>query len=123
MKITDVKSNYFQTSLKGFGEIAEGVADINQCLNIIVLTRKGTDPLRPDFGCGLPDMVDKPANKFGDIILAVSEAIAKYETRIKVIKIVPTFTDNGSSLKITVNWQFINIPDSTNQTDIIYGIR
>lgn len=124
MKVTDVKSNYFQTSLQGFGLIVEDIEDINQCLKIIVLTRPGTDPLRPEFGCGLPDLVDKPANKSGDIIMAVSDAIGKFEKRITVNKIIPTFSEKGSTLKISVRWQFVNIPDSIiEQTDIIYGIR
>lgn len=120
MKVTDATSNYFQASLKGFGEIVQDIADINQCIQIILLTRKGTDPLRPEFGCGVFDYVDKPANKVGDIILAVNDALLKFEPRIDVVKIIPEFI--GFDLKVTIKWKFKNISDVTQQTDVIYGI-
>jgi len=37
----------------GIGQVVEGVADINQCIGIILSTPKGSDPLRPTFACDL----------------------------------------------------------------------
>ena len=40
----------WQYKLNSIGSVAEGVEDINQCIAIILLTQKGSDPLIPTFG-------------------------------------------------------------------------
>ena len=35
--------------LVNFGEMVDGLADIKQCWSIILMTVKGSDPMRPSF--------------------------------------------------------------------------
>ena len=50
----------WQYKLNSIGSVAEGVEDINQCIAIILLTQKGSDPLRPTFGSGRFDVINLP---------------------------------------------------------------
>ena len=52
----------WQYKLNKIGSVAEGVEDINQCIAIILLTQKGSDPLRPTFGSDIYKYIDYPIN-------------------------------------------------------------
>jgi uncharacterized protein len=122
MLITEVKSNQWSLSLSGFGELVQGIDDVNQCLYILLLTKKGTVPLDPFFGCGAFDFIDKPINAAGPgIISAVNDAIRLYEPRIDVVKIVPSYNSSGY-LNIVIEWKFKNTV-KTEQTNINYGLN
>ena len=43
-----------------YGEIVTGVADIGQCIYIILATPKGSDPHRPTFGSEINLYIDYP---------------------------------------------------------------
>lgn len=79
----DIKTNNWQISTIGVGYIAEGLADIRQCLDILLRTQKGTDPLRPQFGCDISEYVDRPLTiAIPNIIRSIIEAIEIWETRV-----------------------------------------
>lgn len=75
-------------STLGYGVIAEGVASIRQCIDIIVRTTKGTDPLRPEFGSEVHKYVDKNLGfSIPNTKRAIIEAVAMWEPRIKLLKV------------------------------------
>ena len=51
----------WQYKLNTIGSVAEGVDDINQCIAIILTTRKGSVPLRPTFGSEIYKYVEAAA--------------------------------------------------------------
>ena len=53
----------WQLKLNSIGEVAQGVDDINQCIAIILLTKKGTVPHRPTFGSDIYKYIDYPINE------------------------------------------------------------
>ena len=53
----------WQLKLNSIGEVAQGVDDINQCIAIILLTKKGSVPHRPTFGSDIYKYIDYPINE------------------------------------------------------------
>lgn len=91
----------------GLGNIVQAIDDINQCIGIILTTVPGQDPLRPTFGCNIPQYIDKPLPVAQSKLTGVvTNALGQWEPRIKVVSVsvqVPNPQDAGS-LKVTVSW-------------------
>jgi phage baseplate assembly protein W len=95
-QVSDITATDWQISADGVGIIAQGMDDVKQCVNIILLTRKGSDPLRPEFGCDMYLYIDKPVNTaLPQMIKAMLEAIRQWEPRIEILGITHDF-DFGS---------------------------
>lgn len=121
MQITEVKSNLWSMSLAGPGEIVQGIDYINQNINNVLLTRPGEDLLRPEFGCGLFDFIDKPiALVSSKMKNEVVKAITLWIPQIKVKAVTPVIL--LGKLTVKVEWSFINTIQTT-QTNVNYGIR
>lgn len=109
--------------MKEFGAVVEGIDDIKQCLNIIMYTRKGTDPLRPEFGCGAIDRIDQPMNKaIPGMIKDIIEAVTLFEPRVDMVKSKVTSVVDGSQVTFTLNFKIKNSVE-TGQQNITYGFN
>jgi len=64
-------------------------SDIEQSIEIILRTAKGERRMRPDFGCGIHDLIFAPNNATtsGLIAHAVEEALGWWEPRIEVTNV------------------------------------
>lgn len=83
--INTIDNPVWGLSTLGYGVLVEGLASIRQCLGIILTTSKGTDPLRPDFGCDIYEYIDIPeVTGVPNMKRAIVEAIGIWETRVKV---------------------------------------
>jgi Bacteriophage baseplate protein W len=73
------------------GRIAEAGADdkVRQSIWLILATAPGERVTRPDFGCGIHDLVFAPrtAGTLGEIIRAVTEALTRWEPRIELLSV------------------------------------
>lgn len=86
--VKDIQASDWQLSVEGVGMVVQGLDDIRQCVNLILLTRKGGDPLRPEFGCDMYLYIDKPINTALPLMKkAMLEAIRQWEPRIDVLGI------------------------------------
>ena len=95
MTLADILSPVWTLSIDGNGAIAEGIDAILQCISLILRTTPGSDPLRPEFGCGLYQYVDEPLNvAIPAMKKAILDAIARWETRVSVTKITYTLGDS-----------------------------
>jgi phage baseplate assembly protein W len=67
--------------------VAEYEADIRQSIMIILGTARGERVMRPDFGCGIHDLVFEVTDvgTITRIETEVHEAMIKYEARIELI--------------------------------------
>ena len=93
----------WQYKLNGIGGVAEGVDDINQCIAVILTTRKASVPHRPTFGSDLYKYVDYPVNEaVPNIIREATDAISLWETRIKVKSINVEIDE--SNIVVKVEW-------------------
>lgn len=100
----------WQYKLNKIGSVAEGVDDINQCIAIILTTRKGSVPHRPTFGSEIYKYIDYPVNEaVPNIVREATDALTIWETRINVnIKV----EINKTQLIVKVEW---NLKDSKTQ--------
>lgn len=65
--------------------IAEGIDDLRQAIMIILLTRRGQDALRPDFGSELWRYIDYPIDRARPHLVRESvEAIRRWEPRVRL---------------------------------------
>lgn len=93
----------WQYKLNGIGEVAEGIDDINQCIAVILTTRKGSVPHRPTFGSDIYKYVDYPINEaIPNIVRETTDAITLWETRIDIESIDVEI--NESNILVKVQW-------------------
>jgi len=96
----------------GVGSVVQGLGDIGQCVMIILGTPKGSDPLRPTFGCDLWHFIDMPLTlAVPHVVREVTEALILWEPRIKVLAVTVAVAPEGANsqyganLNICVTWQ------------------
>lgn len=119
MEITDVKTSLWGLSLAKQGGIVQGIDFINQCITVVLLTRKGTDPLRPEFGNEVFAQLDRPINQVkAKIINNVVNAINLWITNIRVIKVTPVIS--AGQVTVNVQWAFNN-SIQINKVNVTYG--
>ena len=102
----EIKTKNWQLKLNAFGGIVENFDDVDQCISIILKTPKGSIPHKPNFGCGVFNYLDSPANTgIPGMIMECYEALRMYESRINILKIVPNMLDaSGSQWRIDIEW-------------------
>ena len=107
----------------GIGRVVQGIADVNQCIGIILTTPLGSDPLRPTFGCDLGQFVDAPVSLAGPgVVSAVTQAIMQWEPRVTVLSVqsralTAATTQPGAHLSVTVSWQ-LNLGAASGSTGV-----
>lgn len=69
---------------------------VAQAIENILRTAPGERVTRPDFGCGIHDLVFESlsSNMLGSVISAVSSALATWEPRIDVLEVTPQQDDD-----------------------------
>lgn len=100
--------------------MSEHEDNIKEAILIILSTAKGERVMRPDFGCGIHDLVFAQINSavFSLIRSSVTEALKKWEPRIDVIKvdILSEMADEG---KLLVNIDY-EIRSTNNRYNMVY---
>jgi phage baseplate assembly protein W len=100
----------FPLRIDGAGGIAlsRGENDIEQAIRIILGTVKGERRMRPNFGCGIHDLVFAPNDEstWGLARYAVEEALGWWEPRIDVDEVmVRPNPDEPSQLDIRISYR------------------
>lgn len=69
--------------------MSEYEQDIRESIGILLATAPGERVMRPDFGCGIHELVFAPINRatLGLFESRVREAIIKYESRVEVVSL------------------------------------
>jgi phage baseplate assembly protein W len=81
--------------------------NLRQSIWVILGTSKGERVMRPDFGCGIYDMVfelNSPATS-GRIAQEVRDALLMHEPRIDVRDVRVEPGDNGETLLISIDYE------------------
>lgn len=94
----------------GYGNVARGLADVDQCIRIICTTPKGADPLRPTFGADIWKYIDFPINSaIPSIVREITDAITLWEPRVKLLSItgapIVTGGQAGAQMLLTIEWE------------------
>ena len=84
-------------------ELARFDDDIQQSILIILSTAKGERVMRPDFGCGIHDLVFDPndATTAASIRVEVNSALVTWEPRIEVLDVTVT-TDSNDEARLLI---------------------
>lgn len=119
-ELTDIQSSDWQLSLETPGAVVQGLQDITQCIQIILSTQKGSDPLRSEFGTEILRFLDKPINTaIPNLMREMIDAVNQWEPRAKIKKITPQFDkETSEKIKFTVEWK---TAFAEGQNIIIYG--
>lgn len=118
--VQNIVASDWSISITDPGEIVTDIDDINQCLDIILTTVPGTDRLRPDFGCGIYEHMDRPAHiAVASMRKAIFEAVAKFEKRIALTRVELTYDADGN-VNVDIEWETIN-KLQTGRNTVNYG--
>jgi len=105
--LNQIKSVDWQPKLNEIGSVVEGTDDIDQCVRIILMTRKGSVPHRPEFGSDIWQYIDAPVNvAIPNIIREAMDAINLWETRVEIKGI--TAVINESQIILSIDRQIKN---------------
>lgn len=100
--LTDIKTSNWGISTRGCGYIEQGLEDVRQCIDVLLRTQKGTDPLRPDFGSDIYQHIDKPVNLvIPNVKRAIISAIEMFEQRVEVESVAHVIDKSNIQFFIT----------------------
>lgn len=109
----------------GIGSVVQGLGDVDQCIRIILTTPRGSDPLRPTFGCDLWSYIDFPVNLArASIVREAAQAIAHWEPRVRLLSVtvspvLDSSAQSGAHLTVTATWELAlggAVPQNTTVT-------
>jgi len=88
-------------------QLAEYEESVRQAIWIILGTAKGERAMRPEFGCGIYDLVFEvnSASTSGRVAQSVREALLKFEPRIDVRNIQTQPRNGGEVLLISIDYE------------------
>jgi phage baseplate assembly protein W len=124
--LADITSADWSLELGTIGGVVQGIADVEQCLGIIVTTPRGSDPLRPTFGADIWRYIDFPIDvALPAIARELTSAIMTWEPRVNLISVTAQpvndgSTQSGAHLDVTLTWQLAlgGAPSSTQITTV-----
>ncbi len=115
---TSITSAHWQPALGTPGEAVEGLRDIDQAIRIILMTPRGSDPHRPEFGSDLHNYIDWPTNRVVPYLVREAvTALRQWEPRMDVVQVDALF--DGSHIRLRVKWTVAN--GVVQQTEVPYG--
>jgi phage baseplate assembly protein W len=109
--LADIKLADWSLAVGAIGAVVQGIADIEQCLGIIVTTPRGSDPLRPTFGADIWRYIDFPISRaLPAIVSELTLAITIWEPRVNLVSVTvqpvnDATAQSGAHLDIILNWQ------------------
>ena len=100
--------------------LSEHEQDIGESIRIILSTAKGERVMRPDFGCGIHDLVFEVINTttLTQIETQVLQALALFEPRIDVVQ-VNALSDGGLDGQLRISIDYV-IRGTNNQLNLVY---
>ncbi|MGG6297739.1 GPW/gp25 family protein [Leptolyngbya sp. AN02str] len=101
-------------------ELAQADEAVRQSIWMILSTAPGERLMRPDFGCGIHDLVFAPINAgtVGRITGDVQRALTEWEPRIDVLDIsVDTEPDQPNHLLIQISYR---VRTTNNRFNLVY---
>lgn len=105
---------------EGTIRLSEYERDVQESIWIILSTSKGERVMRPDFGCGIHDLVFEVINTttLAEIENNVEQALGIFEPRIDVRK-VSALTGGGMDGQLRISIDYF-IRGTNNQLNLVY---
>jgi phage baseplate assembly protein W len=125
--LADIQSADWSLKLGAIGQVVQGVADVDQCIAIILTTPRGSDPLRPTFGADIWSFLDYPIDEaLPAVVREITAAIPAWEPRVQllgvnVLPVLDSGAQAGAQLTITVTWQLklAGAPGAPSRTQVV----
>lgn len=110
-----------QANVDGAMQTADYEESVRQSILIILGTAKGERVMRPDFGCGIYDLVFEmqTATTAGRISQAVQDALLRLEPRIDVLGVDVTAESDGDGECLIVNLRY-EVRATNNAFNLVY---
>lgn len=107
-----------------FNQLVTDAQDIAQCIQTVLLTPKGSDPLRPTFGSDCQNFIDYPLNTARPhLVREVIDALTHWEPRAKVLQVSVALA-GIAAFNVAVTWQFTQgIDDATFVSNVVLGAQ
>ena len=88
-------------------DVAAYDESVRQAVWIVLGTAKGERVMRPDFGCGIHDLVfaRNSASTAGQVTRSVKEALLLFEPRIDLLDVQVQAQNGGEVLQISVDYR------------------
>jgi phage baseplate assembly protein W len=101
--------------------VSEYEQDIRESIWIILSTSKGERAMRPDFGCGIHDLVFEVINTttLTAIDDTVREALAAFEPRIDVLQVKSETAERGLDGKLLISINYV-VRGTNNQLNLVF---
>lgn len=93
---------------------------IRESIMIILGTAKGERVMRPDFGCGINELVFAPNNTSTATLVAfyIKEALLKFEPRVEVLD-VTAMPDEDERNKLNINIDY-RVKTTNTKRNLVY---
>jgi uncharacterized protein len=117
-KLIDIKAVNWQLSNIRLGDVSEGIDDLRQCIQTILTTTKGSDPMRPLFGSDIWRFIDTPVTTaVANISAEIIDSVSKWESRVNVEKLVYDVTGSRMDFSLTAK-----MLESGETTEILFYV-
>jgi phage baseplate assembly protein W len=116
----------FRISPSGGIALSRQEYDIDEAIRIILSTAKGERHMRPEFGCGIHDLVFAPNNATtaGLVETYVTEAIGWWEPRVEILRVdVESDREERNTLLVRIHYRVRATNDQRNLVYPFYLIR
>lgn len=79
------------------GRSFDGIDHLRQSIIDILTTYPGERIMRPEYGSRIRDLIDRPVNAqwLADLYFNVAHAIARWEPRVRVLRVAAEMTEPG----------------------------
>ena len=94
--------------------------DIKESIRIIIATAPGERLMRPDFGCGIHDLVFSPINSItmGLFESRIRESITQFEARVEIVKLDISSRDAANG-KLEINLTCL-VRDTNTEFNLVF---
>jgi len=85
---------------QGGMRMVTGAENVERSIRLIIGTAYGERPMRPEFGCGIHDLVFEPSSVSlaARMAMSIKTSLARWETRADIINVSVTFDPADTSL-------------------------
>jgi phage baseplate assembly protein W len=92
---------------------------VSQAIWIILATARGERRMRPDFGCGINDLVfqNNNAATAGRVSREVNDALLRFEPRVEVLNVQVSAADGGATMLVDIAYR---IRTTNNVFNMVY---
>lgn len=114
----------FSVDAGGSVRLRHGPEKVEESLRLILSTRPGERPLRPEFGCAAHEHVFAPVSSprtTGKVVRAVEEALSRWEPRIELLSVTAR-EDRDGVLMVAVDYAIRASNDVRNLVHPFYAI-